>query len=438
MIPTRRGVWIVAAVSPLALLGYVTPAALDVVLAIDAIVLLLFWTDARRAIDPRRLRVERVSPVGFSAGRTSTVTYRWTNTTRRGGRLRVREYRPEILGGIQEVRDVDFTSCSDSPAVETLSVTPLRRGRESAGWIAAQGIGPLGLALRQTTIDLPWDITVFPNITTRRLKASLADAMRHPETGLRAVRTPGAGRTFESLREWVPGDDTRYIDWKATARRRKLIARQYEEERRQQVLLVLDAGRLLTADIGGTSRFEYAVSAALALAFAAHRHNDNIGVMVFSDTVHHFAAPQRGPGGLRKVLEVLAVAEPHLVEPDYPGAFRYLAMHNRKRALTVLFTDVIDSLASEALVTNARSLSRRHLPLAVTLRNPDLDAVAVHRPSTEIGAYRKAAAEELLTARNGALTAMRRAGAIVLDVAPEHAGVSVVEKYVELKRRGRL
>src|SRR6266566_4714133 len=265
-----------------------------------------------------------------------------------------------------------------------------------------------------------------------------ARAQRRREQGITPLRRLGEGRLFESLRDWVPGDDLRHIDWKATGRRGKVITRQYEAERRQHVLLVLDTGRLLTADIAGVSRLDYVVQAALELAYAAAQHDDNVGVMAFADGVQHFVAPQRGRLGLKRVLDVLAVVEPKLVEPDYPGAFRYLAARNRKRALTVLFTDVIDRFASDALVANVASLRPRHLPLAVTLRNPELDALAGLRPTVVRDAFRKAAAEELLHAREEALGHMRRAGVIVLDVPPARAAQAVVARYLELKRRGRL
>jgi uncharacterized protein (DUF58 family) len=141
---------------------------------------------------------------------------------------------------------------------------------------------------------------------------------------------------------------------------------------------------------------------------------------------------------LKQILDVLAEVVPTLVEPDYPGAFRYLAARNRKRALTVVFTDVIDRFASEALVANLATLRPRHLPLAVTLRNPELDGLASLRPETERDAWRKAAAEELLRSREEALSIMRRAGVLVLDVPPIRAAEAVVDKYLELKRRGRL
>jgi uncharacterized protein (DUF58 family) len=344
--------------------------------------------------------------------------------------------RPAVLGGPQPARTVDLAARAS--VRERLPVHPERRGHGVDGWFAVRSVGMLGLGLRQGRLALPWPVRVYPNLPAGRLRASVAEAARRRESGLRAVRHPGEGRQFESLREWVPGDDTRRIDWKATARRRKVIVRQYEEERRQQVLLVLDAGRLLAEELDGEARFEHAVRAALLLALAAVYHDDNVGVMVFADRVLHYVAPQRGRRGLRRVFDALADAEPVLVEPDYPTAFRHLAVQNRKRALTVLFTDAIDRTASEALVRNVGSLRPRHLPLVVTLRNPSLDAVAVARPADADGAFRKAAAEELLTAREEALAAMRQAGAMVLDVDPRQASGAVVERYLELKRRGRL
>lgn len=299
-------------------------------------------------------------------------------------------------------------------------------------------MGPLGLGRARRRIPFPWAVTVFPPLVSLRLRASVAQALRKRDAGMKPIRRLGEGRFFESLREWVPGDDLRHIDWKATARRRKVITRQYEEERRQQLLLVMDTGRLMTADVAGVARLDYAVQAALELAYAAVQHDDNVGVMSFADGVKHFVAPGRGRAGLKRVLDVLTVIAPTLVEPDYPGAFRYLAARNRKRALTVVFTDLIDRTASEALVANLATLRPRHLPLAVTLRNPELDLVATTRPGDVRDAYRRAAAEELLRAREEALGHLRRAGVLVLDVPPARAAQAVVREYLELKRRGRL
>lgn len=441
ILPTGRFLAGGAALSLLGLLGMWVPGALDVMLLGDALLLALVLADGILAPvvgveASAEVRPRRESPLAYSLGHPVDVVYTWRNATRRGARLRVRELRPELLGGLQPPRTLVVPGSSEER--ERLPVIPERRGHEVGGSLTVDSVGPLGLGLRRGTLALPWDVRVYPALTALRRRAAVAQALRRRELGRQPLRRLGEGRLFESLRDFVPGDDPRHVDWKATARRRKLITRQFEAERRQQVFLALDAGRLMTADVAGTARMDFVVQAALELAYAAAQHDDNVGVMVFADGVKHFVAPQRGRRGLKQVLDVLAEVTPTLVEPDYPGAFRYLAARNRKRALTVVFTDVIDRFASEALVANLASLRPRHLPLAVTLRNPDLDGVATARPVAAAGAWRKAAAEELLRAREEALSHMRRAGVLVLDVPPERAAEAVVDKYLELKRRGRL
>jgi len=436
---TPRALVVGALLSLLGALGFWVPWALDAMLLADAALVALVWLDAGLAVtvDQDGLLVWREPLPALSVGHAGEVAYRWSNGGPRRARLRVREVRPDLLGGVQPARALSVPA--DSDRREALSVVPLRRGREESGGFVVDSFGPLGLGRRRATVGLPWEVIVYPPLVSIRLRASVAQAQRRRDAGMKAIRELGEGRLFESLREWVPGDDIRHIDWKATARRRKVITRQYEAERRQQVLLVLDLGRLMTAEIaGGVARLDFVVQAALELAYAAAQHDDDVGIMTFADGVQHFVAPQRGRSGVRQVLDVLAVVEPKLVEPDYPGAFRYLAARNRKRALTVLFTDVIDRFASDALVANVASLRPRHIPLAVTLRNPELDAVAAMRPTEPRDAYRKAAAEELLHAREEALGHMRRAGVVVIDVTPQRAAQAVVSKYIDLKRRGVL
>src|SRR6266699_3044433 len=192
---------------------------------------------------PRHLVAVREAPPAFSVGRPGEVTYRWRNGAPRTARLRLREVRPELLGGAQPPR--------------WIRVPARGQARETEGGFVLDSVGPLGLGLRRERIALPWEVAVYPPLVTVRLQASVARAQRRREQGSTPLRRLGEGRLFESLRDWVPGDDLRHIDWKATGRRGKVITRQFEAERRQHVLLVLDLGRLLTAEIaGGVSRLE--------------------------------------------------------------------------------------------------------------------------------------------------------------------------------------
>ena len=439
LLPDRRWYLVAASLAALALLALVWPGGAVLLAVVDLLWLLALLVDGWRVsgIDLGRLTVLREAPPAFSVGRPLPVSYRWNNPFSRSLTLRIREAFPEPLAPVlgSERR---LTLGPKAEAQEEVLLNPVRRGKGTAGTLYVRLLGPWGLCWRQGRKELPWKAVVYPNLVGASLRSLPTQAQRRREAGFRSVRRIGEGRMFESLKEWVPGEDTRTIDWKATARRGKVMARQYEDERRQQVLLVIDAGRMLTAVVDGRPRLEAVVEAALHLAHSAVEHDDNIGLLVFADEVQQFVPPARGRRALRAVLDALAAIEGRLVEPNYPAAFAYLAARNRKRALTVLFTDVIDRTASEALVAQVGTLRPRHLPLAVTLRDPALERLATARPEDAAGAFERAAAEELLQSRESALAEMRQRGVLILDVAPSGASAAVVEQYNRLKRRGVL
>ncbi|MGB7212943.1 MAG: DUF58 domain-containing protein [Gemmatimonadales bacterium] len=435
-LPTRRWLRIAAGLAIVAPLALVWPGAAAAVLVVDLLWVGAFWLDWSLSPDAEDISVIREAPTAFSVGRSFPVRYRWSRNSAAPFFALVREECPAPL--VEGPSPVRRLRVPPEGAIEIITIHPIRRGRGSAGAFSLRLGGPLGLAWSQGTIELPWTATVFPDLSAVALHALPTQSARRREAGLRNVRRLGEGRVFETLRDWVPGDDVRSIDWKATARRGKTMARQYEDERRQQVLIVIDAGRMLTAEVRGRPRLESAIDAALQLAWTAIEGDDNVGLLVFADTIQHWLPPRRGKRALQGILEALATVEGKLVEPDYPGAFTHLALRNRKRALTVLFTDVIDRTASDALLAQAGTLRPRHLPLAVTFRNPELEALALRPPESVEEAYERAAAEELLVSRAEALAVVRRRGVLVLDVLPEGAARAVVERYRQLKRRGML
>ncbi len=439
IVPTRAWFGVAAALAAIALLGFVWPGALATLLVLNTLWVVALLIDAWRVSTTPwdQIAMTRETPPAFSVGRALPVRWRWQNLGPRALHLEVRESFPAPLGSGFDARRV-LQLAPGAVAYEQTLLTPVARGRAREGRLFLRRRGSWGLTWQQGTRPVDWNVTVFPALQEVALRALPTQAQRRREAGLRNVRRLGEGRVFESLREWVPGDDTRIIDWKATAKRQKPMARQYEDERRQQVLIVIDAGRMLTAQSEGRARIEAVIDAALQLSYAAVEHDDNVGLMVFADEVQYFMAPARGRRALRQILEALATVEGKLVEPDYPAAFSYLALHNRKRALTVLFTDVIDRTASDALVAHVGSLRPRHLPLAVTLRNPDLDRLATARPEQVSNAFERAAAEELLQARDEALADIRSRGVLILDVPPAGAAKAVVEQYTQLKRRAAI
>lgn len=435
IVPSRR--WYLGALVPgvMALLMLADQRWIVLFVAANAGWLLALLADWRRAAGTG-MAVRRDAPPAFSVGRGTEVRWQWENVRARSIAVHAREEVPPVLvaGGMLE----RVLTLAPGGMTESRMLTPVGRGKGEARTMHLRVLGPWGLAWHQRRVELPWRVVVHPSLDPARRRALPGSALRRREAGSHRQRLQGEGRVFESLREWVPGDEPRVVDWKATARRGRMMARQYEDERRQQVMIMVDAGRLLAAEDEGEPRLEAAIRAALELATAAVDEDDDIGCMIFADRVTRFIPPARGRRALQAVAEALAGAEGRLVEPDYPAAFSRLAARGRKRALTVLFTDAIDRTASDAMLAQAGTLRPRHLPLVVALRDPFLDRVALARPADARGAFEKAAAEELLQARAAALAQLRSQGILVLDVPARSAADAVVRQYRQLKRRGAI
>jgi uncharacterized protein (DUF58 family) len=282
-------------------------------------------------------------------------------------------------------------------------------------------------------------IVVAPSLAGVRRFRWLAVHERLAAAGVRDARRRGEGRAFARLRDYVPGDDPRHIDWKATARRGHPITREFTIEQSQTVYVLVDAGRSMTQLAGAFPRFEYALSSALVLADAAITAGDRVGAMVFDDRLRALVPAQRGVAALKAIRTALVPIAPTMVEPDYSAAFRALSLRQRKRALIVLLTDVIDARAARALLAHLVRGATRHLAVVVALRNDALQRAAL--PPADAGEgplYLAAAASELVTERATALQRMRDAGVVVLDVAPDAMAAAVVNQYLELKARGAL
>ena len=429
LLPSGRWLALLAAASLLFLLSPV------VALGVDLVLVVLLVADALSIPSADKLEAGRRAPARISLGAQAEVEIRLDNRTRRPVRVRLTDDLPPILERVgDDVMDVRVPARREERIRYT--VKTLRRGDGVFGDVHLRIAGPLGLAWRQRAVPREDPVRIVPGVLEVKRYRLLGLRNRLREAGFRAVRQRGEGGAFESLREYVRGDDPRTLDWKATARRGTPIVRQMELERRQNVVIAIDAGRLMTQKVGERERLDYALTAALLLADVARVHDDAVGLLVFSDRVEAFIPPARN--SVSRLAEALGEVHARMVEPNYPAAFTYLSRQVRKRSLLVLFTDLIDPLASAAVVSQLTRAADRHLPLAVAIRNPDLEAAAALEPTDEAAVYRRAAAEELLQARAAALAAMQRAGVLVADTRPGDAVPAVVNRYLDVKRRGLL
>jgi len=342
--------------------------------------------------------------------------------------------------------ETEGASVTTSPHGETLfpfSAKGRMRGEFPVGPAALRAIGTLGLVQR-TFVYPPSElgaasITVTPSLSGVRRLRLLTVQHRLRDAGVRAIRRRGEGTTFANLREYVRGDDPRHIDWKASARRQKVISREYAVEQGQTVVIAVDAGRLMTQLADPYSRFEYALSSALVLADVAIASGDFTGLIVFDDSIRAWVPPARGHAALQRIRDALIPLQPTMVEPDYALAFRTLAARHRKRSLIVIYTDVVDTRASHSIIAHTARSTARHLPIVVALRNDRLAAAAVPSSRHATSAlFESAAAEELISAREEALARMRQSGVSVLDVSPHKLTASVINRYLEVKARAIL
>jgi uncharacterized protein (DUF58 family) len=421
-----------AAALPVAL-GAFVPAVAWFGLALVAALVIAFVVDWMALPRGGEFRAERVERPVLSHGDEETLA---VDVRLAGGGPVTARAVEDLPEGLDLVADAPAqTVAAGTVARFATRVRAARRGALAMTAFHLRYASRWGLAERQVRIDLPAEIRVYPGVRAVAQSARWLRRGRHVESGLRRSRRRGEGTSFESLREYVRGEDPRHVDWKASAKHAKLIARHYEVERNQSVMLLVDCGRWMTGDVGGMTRLDHVLEASVLIAHVAAARDDRVGLLAFADEVLAFVPPTKGRAAVDAILAATFRIEPRLVESDYAGAFAHLAAKHRKRSLVVLFTDVLSRDASKAVVDECVRSVRRHLPLAVTLRDAGLDAVANAVPVNAAAAYRQAAAEELLLEREQALAVMRRAGIQVVDTGARSLGPAVVERYLDAKAR---
>jgi uncharacterized protein (DUF58 family) len=384
------------------------------------------------------LEVTRRAPQQLGSGDDDAIAHIITSRWPRAVRVALAERVPPPLGG-SAVRTQHVVVPPMGSVTLSTPIRGLRRGPAVVGEVAIRVHGALGVVDVIRTIAIEDSVAVVPSLLQVKRFRLLAVQRRLRDAGVRQIRRRGGGMTFDSLREYVPGDDPRHIDWKASGRRGTAQVREYTVEQGQTVIIALDSGRLMTQMAGDRTRFEYAINSCLVLADVALQGRDKIGLLVFDDQIRGWVPPSTGMGAMRAIRSTLANCDARLVEPDYALGFRTLAQRQRSRALVICLSDVIDVRASRAVVTQTRHAALRHITVFLALRNDAL--VAAAQPAVgggETASWRGAAAESLLDARAEALLRMRRAGVQVLDVPPQAMSAALVNRYLSIKARGEL
>lgn len=435
MVPTKRFWWLVALGIPLAAITAAAGAPI-VVIVYDILLLAIAFGSTRLAPSIEGLRLRRHFDTVLSVRASNRIEVTLENEGVERIRGILRDEPPPHFEASRREFAIDVAP-GDLKEL-TYQLVPPERGSDRFRGTFLRLECPLGLAWRQVRMDTEEPVRVYPNVLALREFDLLKQQGRLKEMGIRRARHRGLGTEFESLREYSEGDDYRKIDWKASARRGKMVVRQFEQERNQSIVICIDIGRHMLAEVHGVRKLDHVLDALLMLTNAAAMAGDFVGLLVYADTVRRYIPPRKGRNQVGMIIEAIhdLVAEP--VESDPAAAFAYLASRWNRRSLLVNFTDYEDPDRAKDLIRAFGPMSRRHLALLVRVLDPKIDEVLKAPVETERDMYHYAAANLVMEDRRAATSVVAASGIHTLDSEPQDLAAKLVNHYFMVKERSLL
>ncbi len=431
LVPTRRLAGFAYLAALLGVVAGFVPAVRLPLALLDTALVALVVVDVLSLLG-RRVDVTRTVAQIFSLGRANPVTLTVENRSNRA------------LSLLVDDDPLEDAEAPELPATVELAprqrvnvryeIIPTRRGPRDLSRVTVRYAGPLGLMLRQERTDLPAHLDVYPDVHAARMLELLRRQGRQ-DARLGSLRVRGGDTDFERLRPYAVGDEPRFVDWRATARRDDLTVRQFQAESDQNVVFALDIGRSMRGESEGLTSVDQALNAALLAADVALRGGDKAGVLVFDDRPRTFVPPTGGRAGARKITRAIYALDASLAATDYRAATAFFQTQVKARSLFILFTHVLDQRSARELASALRTLLPRHVPLCVLMRDQDLEAMVAAPSTSDEDLFAKAAAAEQIAAREDLLRALRKAGVLVLDAKPGDVTPELVKRYLEIKAR---
>ncbi|HSA71684.1 MAG TPA: DUF58 domain-containing protein [Burkholderiales bacterium] len=434
MIPSSRLLWAVVLLAAISIVVSIYPQfQLPWVLGAAGLVCLAMLDAFAGLRLPPPVLVRQV-PGSLALGVRSEVRMRVANAAAMRVRLELHDHHPPSFEAQGLPRRLELERAQWTELA--YHVRPVARGESEFGAAEMRLHSPLGLWLVKKYSGNPSRVRVYPNFRALAKYTLLATDNRLSQIGVLQVRRRGEGTEFHQLREYRQGDSQRAIDWKATSRTARLIAREYEEEKDQRVLLVVDCGRRMASKDDDLSHFDHALNAALLLAHVALRQGDAVGLMTMAG-IDRYVEPRKSVAAVNAILNRVYDIEPTLSVPDYDLAARDVMRRVRRRSLVIVLTNLRDE-DDETLLPALKLLRTRHLVVLASLREAIISRALSARVDSFDRAVTHAAAADYLAARERSFRRIGAAGAVCLDVEPERLAISLVNRYLELKRGRRL
>lgn len=405
------------------------PSWLVPALAADALILACSLLDLFTLPSTSSLRAERHHNKVASIVKNSNVAFRMINESARRLRLTLLDDLPETF----EVEESTFSASIGKRETKEFhySFKPTKRGQFQLQCIHVRSRSLFGFWVRHLTVPVKTQIHVYPDLHQLSHYALLARTNRLNLLGVRRTRKVGQDNEFERLREYTRDDHYRNINWRSTARHNKLIVQDYQNTQSQRIIFLIDCGRMMTNESADMTFVDHALNSMLMLSHVALSKGDSVGLICFSDKIHCFVPPRSGMGQMNQLLHASFNQFPRMVESRYDEAFLYLANRCNKRALVVLITNVVDEVNSQQVVQYMQTVSQRHLPISVMLRDHHIFDEAEQTTSL----YNAAAASQILNWRHDVLNTLTHRGAFAMDVFPEDMTTPIINQYLEIKAR---
>ncbi len=434
--------------SPMFLVGRLLLLLFVVAVLTDAI---LLWVHIRSqkagenqepAASNQQLLAFRQLPDRFSNGDENVVRIRVENNYRFTIRVEVIDEIPFVF----QRRDVSFEAYIPQAEAKTIrySLRPTRRGVYGFGRVRVFVASPIGLLRRRFTCCEAHDVKVYPSFLMLHQYELLAISNNLTEMGIKRIRRVGHHTDFEQIKDYVTGDDFRTINWKASARRSKLMVNVYQDERSQQIYNVIDKGRVMQQAFRGMTLLDYSINASLVLSYVAMYKEDRAGLATFSNDFDTFVPASRRPGHMQTLLETLYAQQTEFGETDYSALVANLNKHVTKRSLVVLYTNFTGLVSMQRQLPYLQQLNKRHRLLVVFFEDEELkEYISTHHApltthrSTE-SYYRQVMADRCVYEQRLIVSTLRQHGILSLLTTPQNLSVDVINRYLEMKSRQQI
>jgi uncharacterized protein (DUF58 family) len=431
--PTRRAVFLVAAAPVLALAIIAVAGGLwPVAIAYLAAVLLAILVDGLRGMPGRSLTVSmrprETAYIGDAKAMEIDLVTSW-----RAPPLAIEakcDHDPIFI--MPTLVRAGFAPRQAIRLSFPMSTRRRGSGELTALWLRWQG--PFGLTVRQRRIALARRIRILPNIAAIRAMALRLNS-RNALYGAKSVLQLGDGSEFDALRDYTPGLDRRTVDWKHSARHRRLVSKEFRAERNHQIILAFDTGYLMREPLAGIPKIDHAINAGLLLGYTSLKGGDRVGLFGFDARPRRYAAPLGGPQQFARLQRLAADLDYAAEETNFTLGLADLMSRLSRRSLIILMTEFIDTVTAELMLDNVARLSQRHLVLFVSLQDPDLDATIDARPQSFAGVARSVVADELRRDRLIVFERLRRLGVSCLEAPHQNVGADLINRYLAIKQR---